>query len=297
MTEAIQHREFTVNGVGLHVAECGAGRPLLLLHGWPEFWLTWEPLMQRLGGRFRLIAPDLRGFGDSAKPGGGLPSDQAGAAVHATDMLALLDALGLAQVGVVAHDIGASVAQPMARQAAARFGGLFLFDCPYPGIGRRWAEAGHLKEIWYQFFHQMPLAPVLVGASRESCRAYFGHFLRHWSAGNPAAFDPVLEEWVDNFLKPGNLQGGFDWYISANAERLRVIRGESPALPPIVVPTCVRWGVLDPVLRHAWTDRLGETFADLDFAPFEGVGHFPHREAPDRAATEIATFFDRRWPA
>lgn len=296
MAESIRHHDIDANGVRLHVAECGAGRPLLLLHGWPEFWLTWEPLMQRLGGRFRLIAPDLRGFGDSEKPDAG-PSDRAGAAVHATDMLALLEALGVGRAGVVAHDIGGSVVQPMARQAPERLAGLFLFDCPYPGIGARWAEAGHLKEIWYQSFHQMPLAPALVGASRETCRAYFGHFLRHWSAGNPAAFDAVLETWVDTFLQPGNLQGGFNWYISANADRLRMIRGEAPALPPVAVPTCVRWGVLDPVLKYEWSDRLGEVFADLDLAPFEGVGHFPHREDPDRAAAEIAAFFDRRWPA
>ncbi len=291
-----RHSTVEANGIRLHVARRGQGRPLLLLHGWPEFWLTWEPVMERLADRFELIAPDLRGFGDSGKPDAG-PSDQAGAAVHAADMLALLDALGLGRVGVVAHDIGGGVVQAMARLAPDRLAALFLFDCPYPGVGQRWAEAGHLKEIWYQSFQQMPLAPALVGASRDACRAYFGHFLRHWSAGNPAAFDDVLEAWVDNFLKPGNLQGGFNWYISSNADRLRVIRGEAPALPPIAVPTCVRWGELDPVLRYAWTDRLGETFADLDLAPFTGVGHFPHREAPDRAAAEIAGLFDRRWPA
>ena len=51
------------------------------------------------------------------------------------------------------------------------------------------------------------------------------------------------------------------------------------------------------MLKVEWADRLGETFADLDFAPFRGLGHFPHREDPDRAAAEIAAFFDRRWPA
>ena len=61
------------------------------------------------------------------------------------------------------------------------------------------------------------------------------------------------------------------------------------------MPTCVRWGELDPVLRYAWSDRLGEFFTDLDLAPFEGAGHFPHREAPDRASEEIARFFAPRF--
>lgn len=64
------HRTIQANGARFHVVETGEGEPILLLHGWPEFWLTWEPVMQRLADRFRLIAPDLRGFGDSDKPTG-----------------------------------------------------------------------------------------------------------------------------------------------------------------------------------------------------------------------------------
>ena len=71
----------------------GSGKPLLLLHGWPEFWLTWEPVMTRLADRFSLIAPDLRGFGDSDKPDGPTGPDQ-----HTSDMLALMDALGIERV-------------------------------------------------------------------------------------------------------------------------------------------------------------------------------------------------------
>ena len=291
MQHAIRHATLEANGARLHYARTGSGPPLVLLHGWPEFWLTWEPVMARLAGRFDLIAPDLRGFGDSPKPDEG-PSDRAGPEVHAADLLALLDHLGLARVGLVSHDVGAYVAQAFARAHPQRLTRLFFFDCPHPGIGARWAEPLHLKEIWYQSFHQKPWAAALIGSSREACRIYFGNLLRHWAAGNPAAFDgEVLEAWVDNFLKPGNLQGGFDWYISANAARLAAMRGEAPRLPPIAVPAVVRWGALDPVLKVEWIDRLGETFTDLDAAPLDGVGHFPHREDPDRAAAEITACF------
>lgn len=291
----MEHARVRANGIDLHFARLGSGRPLLLMHGWPEFWWTWEPVMQRLAGRFALIAPDFRGFGESEKPDGDRPSSGAGSAVLASDMLALLDGLGIARVGLVGHDISASVAQDMARRAAPRTAGIFCFDCPHPGIGRRWIEAGHMREIWYQNFHQLPWAASLVGASRETCRAYFEHFLRHWSVRQDWV-DQALDPWVDNFMRPGNLQGGFNWYISRNAERLADMRGERPVLPRITVPTRVRWGD-SAVLPSAWGDTLGETFADLDFAPLPGVGHFPHREDPDRAAAEIATFFDRVWPA
>jgi pimeloyl-ACP methyl ester carboxylesterase len=205
-------------------------------------------------------------------------------------MLALIEALGLERLGIVSHDVGAYVAQTLARKAPDRLRGLFFFDCPYPGIGARWAAPDHLKEIWYQSFHQQPWAAELVGSSRATCRTYLAHFLRHWS-GRKDAFDPLLEAWVDNFMVPGNLQGGFNWYISANAARLAAMRGESPAEPPIAIPACVRWGTLDPVLKIAWSDRLHETFTDLDLASLEGLGHFPHVEDPARAASEIARFF------
>ena len=288
----IRHETVTANGVQLHVARAGAGRPLVLLHGWPEFWLTWEPVMARLADRFSLIAPDLRGFGASEKPDPG-PSDRAGPEVHAADLVGLLDALGLERVGVVAHDVGASVGQALGRANPDRLTGLFFFDCPYPGIGPRLARPEMLAEIWYQSFHLKPFAAGVVGASRESCRAYIGHFLSHWAGGNPSAFDDVLDAFTDNFLVPGNLQGGFNWYLSQQAQRLAMVRGEAPALPPIRVPTCIRWGTRDPLFPYEWTDRLSETFSDLDLAPFEETGHFPHRERPDQAAEAIAAFFAR----
>ena len=109
------HLTVRANGAAFHAARTGKGPPLLLLHGWPEFWLTWEPVMTRLADRYTLLAPDLRGFGDSDKPEGPFGPDQ-----HAGDMLALLDTLDLGQIGVVGHDVGGAVMQPLARAAPAR---------------------------------------------------------------------------------------------------------------------------------------------------------------------------------
>ncbi len=287
----MDHVTIRANGAAFHVARTGSGRPLLLLHGWPEFWLTWKPVMARLSDRYTLIAPDLRGFGDSDKPQetsqGPYGPDQ-----HTDDMLALLDALGIDKAGVVGHDVGGAVMQPLARKAPERIAGLMLFDFVYPGIGPRMAAPDRLNHIWYQSFHQMEMAPALVGATRESCRTYIGHFLRNWSH-RKAAFDDVIEDFADNFFKPGNLAGGFAHYRASHAGRVKMMQGEAPALPPITVPTCIRWAEHDPLFPYEWTDRLGETFSNLDLAMFPDVGHFPHREDPDRAATEIAGFFAR----
>jgi pimeloyl-ACP methyl ester carboxylesterase len=170
--------------------------------------------------------------------------------------------------------------------------GLFFFDFVYPGIGPRMAEPERLNNIWYQSFHQTEMAPSLVGATRESCRAYIGHFLKAWSH-RKGAFDDVLEAFTDNFMKSGNLAGGFAHYKAAHAGRVRMMKSEAPVLPPITTPTCIRWAEHDPLFPYTWTDRLGETFASLDLKMFPAVGHFPHREDPDRASEEIAAFFQR----
>jgi len=283
----MEHLTIQANGAAFHVARTGRGRPLILLHGWPEFWLTWEPVMIRLADRFLLIAPDLRGFGDSDKPAGPFgPED------HAADVLALLGALDIGRVGVVGHDVGGAAMQPLARKAPDRLVGMFFFDFVYPGIGPRMGAPDRLNEIWYQSFNQLEVAPALIGATAESCRTYIAYFLRHW-AHRKNAFDDVLDAFTDNFLKPGNLAGSFAHYRASHSGRLAMMKGEAPALPPIATPTCIRWAQHDPLFPYAWTDRLGETFADLDLAPFPGVGHFPHREDPEGAAREIAWFFEQ----
>ena len=97
----MEHLQIRANNAAFHVVRTGQGRPLLLLHGWPEFWLSWEPVMTRLASHFTIFAPDLRGFGDSDKPDGPFGPDQ-----QAADIAALMDALGLEQAGIVGHDVG-----------------------------------------------------------------------------------------------------------------------------------------------------------------------------------------------
>jgi pimeloyl-ACP methyl ester carboxylesterase len=169
----VEHVTVGANGASFHVARFGRGPALLLLHGWPEFWFAWEPLMRRLADRYTLVAPDLRGFGDSDKPTGPFGPDG-----HAAGMVALLDALGIHRIGVVGHDVSGAVMQPLARLVPERLVGLFFFSFVYPGAGSRMGMPDRLNEIWYQSFHQMQMAPMLVGATRETCRAYIGHFLR-----------------------------------------------------------------------------------------------------------------------
>ncbi|MBN8816342.1 MAG: alpha/beta hydrolase [Sphingomonas sp.] len=272
----------------------GAGDPILLLHGWPEFSGVWEPVMARLAdGGFRTIAPDLRGFGASGAADTA-PSSEVGEDVHARDMWRLVDALGIGRFGIVGHDLGAVIGQAMARQMPDRIVGLFFFDCPHGGIGKRWGEPAQIHENWHFDFHQMPWAADLIGSSRETCRTYLAHFLDHW-AERPGVFDHVLDRWVDEYIKPGNLQGGFNWYVSRGPARAKAMCDGPAAATPIATPTCVRWGAADRALPAAWGETLPGYFSDLDFAAFPEAGHFPHFERPDEAAAMIADFFSRHF--
>lgn len=291
MTWSHEYRE--VNGITVHYVRHGSGPPLVLLHGWPEFWFAWHENIPALAKHFDVIVPDLRGFGETEKPG--LP-DPPGALldVLVEDLGALADALGIEEFGLVSHDVGSFIAQAFARKYPERLRGLFFFNCVYPGIGRRWLQPESVKEIWYQSFNQQPWAASLVGRDRETCKIYIRHFLDHWAHG-PGIFDEDLEVWVDNFTRPGNLQGGFDWYVGINDARMAVMRDGPPELPRIDVPAYFLWGERDPLLKIEWADLLGEYFSDYALEPAREAGHFVHYERPELANREIVRFFSGLW--
>ena len=129
-------------------------------------------------------------------------------------------------------------------------------------------------------------------ATRDTCRIYFKHFLSHW-AHDPQAFDADLDLWVDNFMTPGNLQGGFDWYVGFHDARIRQMNQAPLDLPPLEMPTRVLWGASDPVLKAEWSDRLHDYFRNAEVTIVPEAGHFVPYERPDYANAEILRFFRR----
>ncbi len=275
--------ELTVNYV-----RAGKGSPVIFLHGWPEWKQSWQHNIPVLSRHFDCIAPDLRGFGRTvskvARPPEGTPPQ-----LLAKDLRDFADALGLDQFAIVSHDVGSFVAQQFALAWPERVTRLFFFNCAYPGIGQRWGDFRHFPETWYQQFHQKDFAAALVGSSREACRIYFRHFLTHWSH-QKHAFDDHLEAWVDNFLLPGNLQGGFDWYVGVSRFRRRMMQEGALQVPKIAAPTFFLWGAHDPVLRFEFTDKLGDYFENHTLEKAEDAGHFVHFEVPDLANARMREF-------
>ena len=281
------HQYADLPGLRMHYVRHGQGMPVILLHGWPEFWYVWRKNIPVLAEQFDIIVPDLRGFGDSEKPAQ-LPDVQD----YVDDLANLIEHLDVDNVGIVTHDVGAWVTQAYALRNTGRLKGLFFFNCPYPGIGTRWNEPEHQVNMWYQQFHQMPRSAELLTRDRENAKIYLRYMLDYWTYA-PGTFDEDLEAWVDNFMQPGNMQGGFNWYIAVNDLRMKAMREGPVDGPKITLPTRVLWGEGDRVLKPEWTDRLGDYFADLrqlDIA--SDTRHFVHYERPDLANSEIVRFFN-----
>ena len=281
------HRYADLPGLRAHYVRHGRGMPIVLQHGWPEFWYTWRKNIPALAEHFDVIAPDLRGFGDTDKPEQ-VPEIED----YVDDFSNLIEHLGLDGFGIVTHDVGAWIAQAYARRNTGRLKGLFFTNCPHPGVGGRWSEPGHQINTWYQQFHQMPFSAELLTRDRENARIYFRYLLDRWTYAD-GAFDEDFEAWIDNFMKPGNMQGGFNWYVAVNELRLKISREGPLDAPRIDVPTRVFWGADDPVLKAEWSDNLGDCFGDLrEVDIVSEAAHFVHYEQPERTNEEIIRFFN-----
>lgn len=285
----ITFNRIETNGISMHYARKGKGFPLVLLHGWPEFWMVFRPIIDVLADRYDLIVPDLRGCGDTGKARPG-PDNNAGAAVHADDIHGLVRELGIPKFGLVGGDLGAYVAQAFGQKYPEMLTGLFFFCTPYPGLGKRYGQPSHLIEVWYQYFQQLPWSAQLVSSSREACRMYIKHFLDHWSGDNPEVFKDWIEIYTDNFMKNDNVQGGFDWYVSSAPNRRLWLEERLPKPPVIHTRTHFMWGKRDPLIPPEWSDKLGEYFSHYTIE-FAEAGHFVHAEVPALAAQAIDNFF------
>ncbi len=153
--QAPQSRFATVNGLKMHYLIAGEGTPVLLLHGYAETSHMWRPLIAKLAATHTVIAPDLRGFGETAAPADGYTK-----AAMAQDIHALLQSLKLDHIRLVGHDIGLMVAYAYAAQYPGDVDRIVLMDAFLPGVGD-WKSVWLLRDLWhFHFYGKTPLALV-----------------------------------------------------------------------------------------------------------------------------------------
>ena len=159
--DGVEHRFVDVGGLHVHVAEAGAGEPVLMLHGWPQHWYMWRRIVPLLAPHHRLIMPDMRGFGWTSVPSGGYDKE-----TLATDAIRLLDALGLERVRLMGHDWGGWAAFLACLRAPERFSHYVALNVPppWPRVSPRTAKG--LGKFWYQAVVATPLLGRRLLSSR-----------------------------------------------------------------------------------------------------------------------------------
>jgi len=275
--EPWRHREAIVNGIRLHWVEAGAAGPLvMLLHGFPEFWYSWRFQLPVLAERFRVVAPDLRGYNLSEKPPAGYDPS-----TLTDDVRELVRALGEERAHIVGHDWGGVLAWVYAMRFPEATDRLVILNAPHPA---RFAEEVRRPRQFfrstYALFFQLPRLPeLLLGANR--CWLLARGMRR--SAVNKAAFtDDVLERYREAMSRPGSLTAALNYYRSARPGRM-------PADARVRVPALILWGVHDVALRKELTERLGRWVPELTVRYLE-CGHWTQQERPEEVNQYLLEF-------
>ncbi len=275
LPDDFDHHTADLGSIRLHYVREGQGEPVILMHGWPGFWWEWRKNIGPLAADFDVIVPDMRGFGDSEKPD--LSNiDLYGTLVATDDLANLLDHLNVERATLVGHDYAAIVIHKFARKYRERVERAVVMDPIVPGFDTRYMSAEHFSESWYAKFHQLDMAVELVGSSRADCRSYFAHFLSHWSS-DPALFsDEELEVYTDNYMKPGNIQGGFNFYRSGQRKTWTDLDYTISSCPMTFLQ-----GMADPCIPARWTDLIPSWYTNFTLEYVPDAGHFMMCETPD----------------
>jgi pimeloyl-ACP methyl ester carboxylesterase len=277
----VEHRYVQAGDVRLHVAESGAGRPLVLLHGWPQHWWCWRELIPRLSETYRVLAVDLRGWGWSDAPIGDYAK-----ATFAADILALLDAEGLEQVQIIAHDWGAYAGMLLALDHPERVGRMVALDIAPPWRGRpRLRQLGLPLLLSYQV---VLAAPGLGAAALTRTSAFVKALirgagpLRDWT-------DDELDAYADVLREPARAQASSACYRTFLTRELPDTSRQRRRRPQdLQVPTLLVMGSRSLIRRVVDP----EPSQNLRVERIAGAGHFLPEEAPSRVLDLALAFLE-----
>ena len=272
----VEHRYVDAGRLRMHVAEAGAGEPVLALHGWPQHWYVWRAVIPRIAPHARVICPDLRGFGWTDVPGGGYDRE-----TMARDVLALLDALGLERVRLIGHDWGAWIGFLLCMhhpERIERFVGCNILP-PWPARDPRAPlDAWRLS---YQVAISLPWVGGWIGRALRAARAR-EHARAVGGGGRRVRRSPAA---ASAHARPQLLYRTF-----LLRETVPVLRGRYRA-SDLSVPTLVLFGDRDQVIPvRTVRAALAQTdAAELELVP--GASHFVVDERPELVAQRALEFF------
>jgi pimeloyl-ACP methyl ester carboxylesterase len=274
----------TVDGVRLHYVSGGKpdGQVLVLICGFPQSWYAWRKVMPLLAQRYRVIAPDLPGQGDSDRPMGTLDT------VTAAKLLrGLVEKLGVDRHALVVHDIGGWVGYPYAAMNGDKLTGLAILDTGIPGISLPdtlpWASNVAWR-TWHVAFHNIPDLPEALLEGRE--HVYLEWYLQR-KAAKPQVFSKEDFEGYLRVFRTNGLKGGLAYYraISTSAQQNKEFSAKGKLTVPILAVRADEGSMPDlvPQLQAIATDVHGTMIKS---------GHYIPEEAPEALAEELEKFFN-----
>jgi epoxide hydrolase 4 len=289
MSNRIEHLRIAANGIHFHVAVAGPPEalPILFLHGFPEGWMSWRPVMEALS-EYRVYAPDLRGYPETESPGRGYD-----VFTLTDDIRSLIEALGLVRPALVSHDWGGALGWIFAHRYSNLIRKLVVVNCTHPKtLARAVFKFQDFQTIrsGYAVFLVIPWIPEFLFTTAV------GRQLLEFSCmmleGQPDAMNKaVLKELLSRFQKPKDIHGPLNYYrqlVLSQFVPARRARLEAVYENPITVSTTLVWGSKDWVLSEAVArNSYLDGGCPVDFRLLPGVGHFVELESTERLAAEI----------
>lgn len=275
----VTHHSAHVNGIRLRYARAGEGPPIVLLHGFPQSGREWRHVIPHLAKDRTVIAPDLRGFGDSDRPATGYDKRTV-----AQDVYALVRHLGFDRIDLVGHDVGMLVAYDYAAQHRDGVRRLVVMDSVLPGFGLDDVmDVGKFPHVWHVPFFSIPDVAETLVAGREPM--FFTDFFRKFSYDPHAIAEEDVAFYVDRLRGPGALRSAFAHYrtfaldAANNRENARV----TLAMPVLALGA-----------EHSMGEMVGHAMRQLADDVTPGIvrdsGHWIPEEQPEQLVGLLRAF-------
>ena len=274
----IAHHEAELGDIRVHYVTAGEGPPLVLLHGWPQTWYAWRHVIDRLADQYFIVAPDLRGLGDSSRPLSGYNKQ-----TIADDVWRLISGdLGLRSFYAAGHDWGGPVAYALAVAHPEAVKRLAILDVTIPGDGTmNFSQSG---KRWHHGFHQTTDLPEELIAGRED--VYLKWFFRNFGATPTAISEDDMAEYLRTYRMPGALRAGFEYYRALERDALDNKDNPMLEMPVLALGGACSWGRGLQVV-----ESLRRVARDVRGGVVEAAGHWIPEEQPMQLAKAFQEFF------
>jgi pimeloyl-ACP methyl ester carboxylesterase len=268
----LSHHFAEAAGLTWHYVEAGEGEPVVFLHGLPESWYSWHYQLEALAGEYRVIAVDLKGYGQSDKSDGDYSAEQV-----AEEILALLDVIGLEQFNLVSHDWGSVISDFIAGNHADRILRYVRMEAPVLITD----PANHPQFV---LFRDQELAARLMGNTEEFIRNVYG----------PRTVQPIPEEdmlrIIEEFGRPGVAEA-VPRYFRDFGDFGEELRRERAALfAAMDLPVLLLQADSDPAQPPSYYEGATDAFPDAELQWVEESGHFTELEQPEQVTKAIREF-------